>query len=240
MSVPAPAADVPAAREEPAFPRAETADGARVPVALIDYGMGNLRSVRRALEAVGGNVRLVRAPEEVGSAAALVFPGQGAIGDAMRELRRAGFDVFIKEWIAADRPFFGVCLGLQALFERSEEGDAPGLGIFRGNVRRFAGTPELKVPHMGWNTISVRAENAGTLADGLASEGEFFYFVHSYYVETPQDEIVWSETDYGGKFVSAVRRGNVFATQFHPEKSQAKGLRLYANFLRLAAAADKA
>ena len=215
-----------------------SADGAApagVPVALIDYGMGNLRSVLRALEAVGGNVRIVRRPEDAGEAAALVFPGQGAIADAMREIRSSGFDVFLKEWIAADRPFFGVCLGLQMLFERSEEGDVPGLGVFRGNVRRFENSPERKVPHMGWNTISVRPENAGTLADGIALEGESFYFVHSYYVETPEREIVWSETEYGVRFVSAVRRGNVFATQFHPEKSQAKGLKLYENFLRVAA-----
>lgn len=222
---------VPAAGGE-AFPRT------RVSAALIDYGMGNLRSVQRALEAGGADVRIVRTPEEVGGADALVFPGQGAIVDAMREIRRNGFDVFLKDWIAADKPFFGICLGLQMLFEHSEEGDAPGLGIFRGNVRRFAESPALKVPHMGWNTISVRMKNAGTLADGLAPEGESFYFVHSYYVETPEEDIIWSETDYGGKFVSAVRRGNVFATQFHPEKSQAKGLALYANFLRSAAPAE--
>lgn len=215
----------------PAAAGAESA-GTRVPVALIDYGMGNLRSVHRALEAAGASVRLVHAPEDVRDAAALVFPGQGAIVDAMREIRRTRFDSFLKNWIAADRPFFGICLGLQMLFEHSEEGDTPGLGIFRGNVRRFAETPSLKVPHMGWNTISIRPENAGTLAAGIAPEGESFYFVHSFYVDTPQREIVWSETDYGRRFVSAVRRGNVFATQFHPEKSQAKGLRLYANFLR--------
>lgn len=215
----------PAAAETPAA-------GTRVPVALIDYGMGNLRSVHRALEAAGALVTLVRAPEEVRDAAALVFPGQGAIVDAMREIKRTRFDDFLKNWIAADRPFFGICLGLQMLFEHSEEGDTPGLGIFRGNVRRFAETPALKVPHMGWNTVSIRTENAGTLAAGIAPEGESFYFVHSFYVDTPQREIVWSETEYGCRFVSAVRRGNVFATQFHPEKSQAKGLRLYANFLQ--------
>lgn len=203
----------------------------RVPVALIDYGMGNLRSVQRALEASGAAVSLVTSPGDVGDAKALVFPGQGAIVDAMREVKRSGFDTFLKDWIAADKPFFGICLGLQMLFEHSEEGDVPGLGVFRGNVKRFAETPGLKVPHMGWNTVSVRAENAGTLAEGLALDGESFYFVHSYYVDTPQREIVWSTTDYGIPFVSAVRRGNVFAAQFHPEKSQAKGLRLYANFL---------
>lgn len=208
------------------------AAGTRVPVALIDYGMGNLRSVHRALEAAGALVTLVRAPEEVRDAAALVFPGQGAIVDAMREIKRTRFDDFLKNWIADNRPFFGICLGLQMLFEHSEEGDTPGLGIFRGNVRRFAETPALKVPHMGWNTVSIRPENAGTLAAGIAPEGDSFYFVHSFYVDTPQREIVWSETEYGCRFVSAVRRGNVFATQFHPEKSQAKGLRLYTNFLQ--------
>ncbi len=209
--------------------------GGGVPVALIDYGMGNLRSVLRALEKTGGNVRIAREPAETAGAAALVFPGQGAIVDAMREIRRTGFDAFIKDWIAADKPFFGVCLGLQMLFEHSEEGGVPGLGVFRGNVRRFENSRERKVPHMGWNTISVRRENAGALAEGIEPEGESFYFVHSYYVETPEKDIVWSETEYGVRFVSAVRRGNVFATQFHPEKSQAKGLKLYENFLRAAA-----
>ncbi len=204
-----------------------------VPVALIDYGMGNLRSVKRALEAVGAQVRIVQTPAEAALARALVFPGQGAMVDAMRELARRGFDVFLREWIAADRPFFGVCLGLQVLFETSEEGgNTPGLGIFRGSVRRFsAGTlgadgAPLKIPHMGWNTVSVRAENAGSLAAGLAPEGEFFYFVHSYYVETPDASLVWGTTDYGVRLISAIRRGNVFATHFHPEKSQATGLPL--------------
>lgn len=209
----------------------------RVPVALIDYGMGNLRSVQRALEASGASVSIVREPREAANARALVFPGQGAIVDAMHEIKRTGFDIFLKEWIAADKPFFGICLGLQMLFEHSEEGDTAGLGVFRGNVRRFKESNGLKIPHMGWNTISIREKNAGTLADGLTLDGEHFYFVHSFYVETPQQEIVWSETNYGEKFVSAVRRGNVFATQFHPEKSQAKGLLLYKNFVRLAAKA---
>lgn len=204
-----------------------------VPVALIDYGMGNLRSVQRALEAGGANVRLVRAPEEVGNAKALIFPGQGAIVDAMREIRRSGFDIFLKAWISENKPFFGICLGLQMLFEHSEEGNADGLGVFRGKVKRFAESSACKVPHMGWNTISIRAENAGALAEGIAAEEESFYFVHSYYVDTPERDIVWCETRYGNaSFVSGVRCGNVFAVQFHPEKSQAKGLQLYENFLK--------
>lgn len=200
-------------------------------VALIDYGMGNLRSVRRALEAAGATVQIVDSPEAVGDASALVFPGQGAIVDAMAQLKKTGFDSFIKDWIAADKPFMGICLGLQLLFEHSEEGDADGLGIFRGKVKRFPESPDLKIPHMGWNTVSVNVNNSGLLAKDLNPEGESFYFVHSYYVDTPENEIVWSISDYGLKFVSGIRRGKVFAVQFHPEKSQSKGIALYRNFL---------
>ena len=200
-------------------------------VALIDYGMGNLRSVRRALEAAGATVQIVASPEAVGDASALVFPGQGAIVDAMAQLKKTGFDSFIRDWIASDKPFMGICLGLQLLFEHSEEGDADGLGIFRGKVKRFPESADLKVPHMGWNTVSVNVNNSGTLAKDLNPEGESFYFVHSYYVDTPESEIVWSLSDYGLKFVSGIRRGKVFAVQFHPEKSQAKGIALYRNFL---------
>lgn len=193
--------------------------------------MGNLRSVRRALEAAGATVQIVDSPEAVGDASALVFPGQGAIVDAMAQLKKTGFDSFIKDWIAADKPFMGICLGLQLLFEHSEEGDADGLGIFRGKVKRFPESPDLKIPHMGWNTVSVNVNNSGLLAKDLNPEGESFYFVHSYYVDTPENEIVWSISDYGLKFVSGIRRGKVFAVQFHPEKSQSKGIALYRNFL---------
>ena len=193
--------------------------------------MGNLRSVRRALEAAGASVQIVASPDAVGDASALVFPGQGAIVDAMAQLKKTGFDSFIRDWIASDKPFMGICLGLQLLFEHSEEGDADGLGIFRGKVKRFPESADLKVPHMGWNTVSVDVNNSGKLAKDLNPEGESFYFVHSYYVDTPEREIVWSLSDYGLKFVSGIRRGKVFAVQFHPEKSQAKGIALYRNFL---------
>ena len=206
-------------------------------VALIDYGMGNLRSVARALEKSGGEVRLVRDPCEVTEAdRALVFPGQGAIVDCMDCLRRTDFATLIREWIAADRPFFGVCLGLQALFEHSEEGNCSGLGIFPGRVRRFAPMEEngrtLKIPHMGWNAAAVR--QAGPVLENLRAEGEDFYFVHSYHVDAVEPGLVLCETCYGGKFVSGIQRGRCIATQFHPEKSQAKGLQLYQNFLHLA------
>jgi glutamine amidotransferase len=205
----------------------------RIPAALIDYGMGNLRSVARALEKCGADVTLAARPQDVaGDVRALVFPGQGAIGDCMDNLRRTGFDVLIREWLAADRPFFGVCLGLQALFEHSEEGGVAGLGVFPGRVARFPSGTALKVPHMGWNTAVFRP--GAPLTEGLRDGGEAFYFVHSYHLAGVPDELVWCETEYGQHFVSGIRRGNCFATQFHPEKSQSKGLQLYKNFLQAA------
>ncbi|MCR5183858.1 MAG: imidazole glycerol phosphate synthase subunit HisH [Opitutales bacterium] len=201
-------------------------------VALIDYGMGNLRSVARALEKIGAQVRIVSQPDEVADAKALIFPGQGAIGDAKDALAKTGFDNFIKNWVDKDRPFMGICLGLQILFEHSEEGDVRGLGIFKGNVLRFPSGTQDKIPHMGWNTVEIVPGNEGNLSSGISSNGESFYFVHSYYVSTTQEEIVWSKTHYAGiDFVSAIRRGNLFAVQFHPEKSQKKGLQIYKNFL---------
>lgn len=204
--------------------------GARVPsVALLDYGGGNLRSVRRALEAAGASVRLAAAPREAEDADAVVFPGQGAIGDCMDCLARTDFSTFLRGWIAADRPFLGICLGLQALFERSEEGGRAGLGIFPGQVSRFPSGGGLRIPHMGWN--EARFVPGAGLTEGLRTEGEPFYFVHSYRLVSTDPALVWCETDYAGTFVSGIRRGRVLATQFHPEKSQAKGLQLYRNFL---------
>lgn len=202
-------------------------------LAVIDYGMGNLRSVVRAWEHVGADAHLVSEPGQIGGADALVFPGQGAIVDAMRLLETTGFDRTIRDWIAADRPFFGICLGLQALFEHSEEGDTAALGVFKGEVKRFhlmPGEPSLKIPHMGWNCVSF--ETGAPLTEGLESGIDQFYFVHSYYIEPKDPVLALFRTDYGGEFVSGIRSGNCYATQFHPEKSQAKGLHLYRNFLR--------
>lgn len=207
-----------------------TTDNARPRLAVIDYGMGNLRSVLRAWEHVGAEARLVDRPEAIGDADALVFPGQGAIVDAMRLLGSTGFDRAIRGWIEADKPFFGICLGLQALFEHSEEGDTPGLGVFKGRVRRFPAGCGLKIPHMGWN--SVRFLPGDPLTDGLASGTDQFYFVHSYYVDPEDASLALFETEYDRCFVSGIRCGNCYATQFHPEKSQAKGLQVYSNFLR--------
>ncbi len=210
----------------------EAAGQSRRPrVAVIDYGMGNLRSVSRAMVAAGADAFLAATPQAAEQAEAVVFPGQGAMADCMGCIRRNDFEGFIKEWIAADRPFLGVCMGLQVLFERSEEADVPGLGLFPGVVTRFPSQPGLRIPHMGWNEAIFR--EASPLTAGLATAGEPFYFVHSYRVVATDPSLVWCETDYAGRFVSGVRRGRVLATQFHPEKSQVKGLQLYRNFLTL-------
>jgi glutamine amidotransferase len=202
-------------------------------IAIIDYGMGNLRSVFRAFIEAGGNARIVQSPEEVGKAKALVFPGQGAIVDTMRLLQNQGWDAFIRDWISDDRPFFGVCLGLQALFDQSEEAPTAGLGIFRGQVKRFRfpDNPAIKVPHMGWNAVAFSAPG-DPLAQGIDPAEDQFYFVHSYYVVPEEQDLQWAATEYGGlEFCSSIRRGNLVATQFHPEKSQRKGLQLYRNFI---------
>jgi glutamine amidotransferase len=201
-------------------------------IAVIDTGICNLRSVTKALEAVGAAVCVVRDPAEVREAAprGLVLPGVGALRDCVASLRASGLDAVVRRWIAEDRPFLGVCLGMQALLEHSEEGDIAGLGVFPGRVVRFRRPPGFKIPHMGWNTIRF-TQTGSPLAAGLAGEGEAFYFVHSFHCVPADPALVLAECDYGGRFCAAIGRGRVFATQFHPEKSQAKGLRLYANFV---------
>ena len=207
-------------------------------IAVIDNGICNLRSVTKALEAVGAEPRVVRTPAEVAASGAtgLVLPGVGALRDCVASLRATKLDATVRDWIAADRPFLGVCLGMQALFEHSEEADVTGLGIFPGQVVRFRRPPEFKIPHMGWNTIRF-TQPRSPLAAGLATEGEAFYFVHSYYCVPADPALVLAECDYGGAFCAAIARGRCFATQFHPEKSQAKGLQIYRNFAAVAAAA---
>lgn len=196
---------------------------------VIDYGMGNLRSVVKAWEHVGANVRLINKPENISEARGLIFPGQGCIVDCMRMLRQSGLDGAIIDWVNADKPFFGICLGLQALFDYSEEGETKGLGLLPGKVVRFCLDPEYKVPHMGWN--EVRFIRDLPLNTGLQQDGDQFYYVHSYHVIPRDSSLIWCETNYGGSFVSGIARGNCFATQFHPEKSQLKGLQMYRNFV---------
>ena len=205
-------------------------------IAVVDYGMGNLRSVAKALEYVAPGARVVVTADAraIAGADRVVFPGQGAMPDAMRELRARDLVPVLRDTIAA-KPFLGICLGLQALFEHSEEGDCPGLGILPGRVRRFAppagahsGGERLKVPHMGWNTVSRSADHP--LWAGIADDSRF-YFVHSYYVEPADSALAAGTSEYPGRFCCAVARGSLFATQFHPEKSQSAGLALLRNFV---------
>ncbi len=205
-------------------------------IAVIDTGICNLRSVTKALEAVGAVPRVVRSPAEVKSAGAagLVLPGVGALRDCVASLRDSRLDGTVRGWIAEDRPFLGVCLGMQALFDSSEEGGVAGLGVFPGRVVRFRLPPPYKVPHIGWNTIHfVQADSP--LAAGLQA-GEAFYFVHSFHCVPDDPALALAVCDYGGDFTAAIGRGRVFATQFHPEKSQARGLGIYSNFAAVARA----
>ncbi|MBC7366635.1 MAG: imidazole glycerol phosphate synthase subunit HisH [Undibacterium sp.] len=205
-------------------------------IAVIDNGICNLRSVTKALEAVGSAPYVVHTPAEVAAsnAVGLVLPGVGALRDCVASLRASGLAETVRAWITADRAFLGVCLGMQALFEHSEEGDITGLGILPGKVVRFRRPPEFKIPHMGWNTVRF-TQPGSALATGLAPDGENFYFVHSFHCVPADPALVLGECDYGGAFCAAVGRGRMFATQFHPEKSQAKGLEIYRNFATLAA-----
>ncbi len=204
-------------------------------IAVIDTGICNLRSVTKALEAVGASIKVVHSPAEIAGvqAAGLVLPGVGALRDCVASLRASKLDATVRTWIAADRPFLGVCLGMQALFQHSEEGDITGLGVFPGKVVRFQRPREFKIPHMGWNEIHFR-QPASPLAAGLAPQGDAFYFVHSFHCVPDNPGLVLAEADYGGLFCAAIARGRCFATQFHPEKSQGRGLQIYRNFVRLA------
>ncbi len=207
-------------------------------IAVIDTGICNLRSVTKALEAVGADVRVVHTPQEIAAADAsgLVLPGVGALRDCVASLRSSRIDATVRDWINTDRPFLGVCLGMQALFEHSEEGNIAGLGVFAGKVVRFRRPPQYKIPHMGWNDVRF-VQPKSPLADGMAPEGTPFYFVHSFHCVPADPALVLGECDYGGTFCAAIGRGNVFATQFHPEKSQASGLQIYGNFAAVAATA---
>ena len=200
-------------------------------IKIVDYGMGNLRSVQKAFEKLGAEAVVCSNPRELAGAEKLVLPGVGAFRDAIGEVRRTGLDKPVADHIASGRPFLGICLGLQLLFDVSyEDGQWEGLGILPGEVVRFADRPDLKIPHMGWNTLQI--ERTNPLFRGIAS-GASVYFVHSYYVVPRDDSVVAARTEHGTLFTSAVARDNLFATQFHPEKSQAVGLRLLENFANL-------
>ena len=197
---------------------------------IVDYGMGNLRSVQKAFEKLGVEAVIARHRDDLAGASKLVLPGVGAFRDAVAELKRQDLVGPVCDHLAAGRPFLGICLGLQLLMDVSyEDGEWEGLKILRGSVVRFENQPGLKVPHMGWNQLAARKPSA--ILDGIPTDASF-YFVHSYHVVPTDKSVVATETDYGGPFVSSIARGNLFATQFHPEKSQRVGLKLLENFAR--------
>jgi len=202
-------------------------------IALLDYGAGNVRSVQKALVAAGAEVSLVSTPEGLRDAAAVVLPGVGAFDDCVNAMSRQELLEGAREFIRTGRPFLGICVGYQALFERSEEFNscAAGLGVFKGSVVRFAENG-IKVPQIGWNEVEF-AQTECPIFEGIES-GRHFYFVHSFFPRPEEEGIVAARTTYGDTFASAVWRDNVFATQFHPEKSQKAGLRLLQNFVALA------
>ncbi|MHB9154326.1 MAG: imidazole glycerol phosphate synthase subunit HisH [Endomicrobiales bacterium] len=210
-----------------------------IDIAVIDYGMGNLRSVAKALELSGARVTVTAAPGKLASARAVVFPGVGSFGPALENLRRTGLDEAVRDVIAGDKPFLGICLGFQLLFSKSEEdGKHAGLGIVPGDVVRFAPSrgktgrkKALKVPHMGWNRVKSPALSRNTMFGGIP-ENSYFYFVHSYYGRPEDDDAVAGTTEYGVRFCSAVIKGRTWACQFHPEKSGAAGLKLLGNFVK--------
>jgi len=196
---------------------------------VIDYGAGNQRSIRNALDLLKVDHKTVASPADVEGIDSMIFPGVGSFGDSMENLKSRGLVEPIREWIAADRPFLGICIGFQLLFEGSEESPGvEGIGAFPGQVIRFPENHSEKVPHMGWNGLTLTDPQSPAWS-GLPAEPHM-YFVHSYYPQPEDSSLVASTTDYGIEFPSSIQHGNLIATQFHPEKSQAAGLRLIGNF----------
>ncbi len=204
--------------------------GMKPRIVIVDYGMGNLRNVQKGFERVGVEAVLTRSKREIQKASAIVLPGVGAFKDCMENLEKRGLVDLLRQSIQGGKPYLGICLGLQILFSESEEfGLHRGLDVVQGRVVKFKPDPEHKVPHMGWNTVEVMKEIP--LLQGIRN-GEFFYFVHSYHVVPEDKTCVATVTEYGGPFVSSISKGNVFATQFHPEKSHEMGLKILGNFVK--------
>ena len=202
-------------------------------IGIIDYGMGNLGSVSNAFRFLGMDAKIITRKDEMDACRAVLLPGVGAFGDCMGHLVEHDFVEAIRTWVRAGKPLMGICLGLQALFDSSEETPGvPGLGIFPGTVKRFELPKELKVPQIGWNRIH-EVQAGCPMFEGI-KDGSFFYLVHSYYVCPDEESVVAGTTEYGIDYCSCVWKNNVFATQFHPEKSQAVGLRMLSNFYRWA------
>ena len=202
-------------------------------LAVVDYGMGNLRSVAKAVEHLGGKVLVTDNPKVLAKADKIIFPGVGHFGKAMNQLRRRKLLTVIKKRISEGIPFFGICLGMQLLFSESEESPGvKGLGVIAGRVKRFPPQAGLAVPHMGWNSININKNKRNILFSRIKNKA-YFYFAHSYYCVPDEKEVFTAETVYGLSFCSALSKGNIFGIQFHPEKSQKNGLRVLANFLKL-------
>lgn len=200
-------------------------------ITIVDYGMGNLRSVQKAFERVGHEAKISARPEDVDAASKLVLPGVGAFGDGILALRERGLVEPIARSVRGNKPFLGICLGLQLLFSKSlEDGEHAGLDFFPGVVRRFQTDTGVKIPHMGWNNLNVLRRTP--ILDGFPSEGQV-YFVHSYMVSSAAQDFVACETVHGEPFVSMIWQDNIFATQFHPEKSQGLGLEILRRFTEL-------
>ncbi len=199
-------------------------------IVVVDYGMGNLKSVLNAFSKLGADIAVSGDPRVVEGASAIVLPGVGAFGRCMENLETRGLAASVREHVRKDKRYLGICLGMQILFESSEEAPGvKGLGIIKGSVPRFTGS--VKVPHMGWNSIDILRDSS--IFKGIQS-GDFFYFVHSFYCAPHDQGTIATTTDYGGPFTSSVEKGSLFACQFHPEKSQRVGLQLLRNFLELA------
>ncbi len=200
-------------------------------IAILDYDAGNIKSVEKAMLLLGQDVTVTRERERILKADKVILPGVGAFGDAMGKIRQYGLYEVIHEVVEQGTPFLGICLGLQLLFERSEESPGvEGLGILKGEILRLPDTPGLKIPHMGWNSLEFR--NNGRLFEGLPQES-YVYFVHSYYLKAADERIVTATADYGVRIHAAVEQGNVMACQFHPEKSSDVGIRILKNFISI-------
>lgn len=205
--------------------------GVEIMIALIDYDAGNMKSVEKALQLIGEEVLVTRNPEEILRADKVILPGVGCFGDAMENLHRYGLVPVIKQVVEQQTPFLGICLGLQLLFERSEESPGvEGLGILEGEILKIPRVEGLKIPHMGWNDLTF--PHQGRLFEGIA-EHSYVYFVHSYYLKAADERIVMASTRYGTEIHASVEKGNLFACQFHPEKSSAAGLQILENFVKI-------
>lgn len=200
-------------------------------IAIIDYGAGNIRSVYKALRHIGAECEITNDKNKIMNADAAILPGQGSFGDCMGSMKQSGIMSVVREFMNSGKPFLGICVGLQLLFESSEESEGvEGLSVFGGTIRRIPNGEGLKIPHMGWNSIEIKADSP-LFKD--VKNGSYVYFVHSYYLDSPDKSIVSAQTSYGVTIDAAVEKGNVFATQFHPEKSGDVGLRILENFVEM-------